>query len=289
MKTLGIQVREAEKKTDRTSAVTFYCALEDSECPLLKEGKCIHCCVLSRCVYGKCDSQKTHTKKARSYRTELAAMKDEAAKYKLPGGAYNCGLQLIGEYYYVPYSHADMCQEVPFVRHSSLFVSGVPFVAKNKFTPECIATLARFKPQALMGGEIKDYQKKELPTFLFHLKQRFPELYKAAAQLEPMIYEKITNIDGIKALKATLKDIPPGTTKGYQLERMDRMMDVISWDGNEIEITGMLRALGLIFFGGQDNQPFTMKYKPTPEKTDVLVTDRELIELITTTNPSLIK
>ena len=182
-----------------------------------------------------------------------------------------------------------MCQEVPFVRHSSLFVSGVPFVIKNELTPERIAILARFKPQALMGGEITNYQKKELPAFLFHLKQRFPELYKAAAELEPMIYEKTTNIDGIQALKATLKDIPPGTIKGYQLDRMDRKMDVISWDGRELEITGMLRALGLLFFGGKDNEPFTMKYVPTPEKTDVVVTDRELIELITAANPSLIK
>jgi len=289
MKTLGIQVREAEKKSERTTAVTYYCSLEGSECPLLNVGKCIHLCMLSRCIYGKCSQEKTPTKRAKSYRDQVKVMKEDAVKYKLPVGAYECGMQQIGEYYYLPYSHMDMCRAVPFVQHSSLFISGVPFVPKNELTPERIATLVRFRPQALMGGEITTYQKEQVPKFLFHLKQQFLELYLNAAEIEPAIKVKTTNIGEIKSLKATLKDIPPGTIKGYQCVRLDRLMDVISWDGTELEVKGMLRALGLIFFGGKDNQPFTLKYFPIPEKTDVIITDRELIELVVTTNPALIK
>ena len=250
MKTLGLRVREAEKQSERAHVTTYFCTLEGSECSLLKMGKCIHLGFLSNCVYGRASFGKTSTKKAKAYRQALSKFREEEAKYKLPAIAYGVGMYLIGDYYYLPYAHMDMCEAVPFVRHSRLFIAGIPFVPKHELTPERIVFLAKFKPQALMGGEITTYQREEVPKFLFHLQQRFPELYQAAIILDVSIAQKTTNLDNVKELKATLCDIPVGITSGYKMLRGNHCIDVVAWDGTELTITGKLGTLGLPFCHG---------------------------------------
>jgi len=294
MKTLGIHIREATKSNERAVSSIYKCSLENGECPLLKEGKCLHLCFLGSCIYGKLYNEQSCTKKSKSYRNELAKMKENAEKEaKLPVAAYNVGIQLIGDYYYLPYSFMTMCEKVPFIQHSCLFVTGVPFIKKELFTIETIVKLVKYNPQALMGETITQYQKEEVPKFLFDLKYRFPELYKTASELCPEIIEKTINLDNIEKITCSLNHIPLGSVDGYKVCCGKELLDVVLWNGKEIILSGKYKAIStlLIFglYGNEEEEDFTLTFSPLPEKVMVSVTDKELMKEIAMKNPELVK
>lgn len=291
MRTLGVRVYSAEKQNERAKAETVTCSLEEAECPLLKQGKCIHVGIMSRCVYGGRIWEKTSTKRAAAYHKELNAMKEEAAKYMLPDWAHDTGIQEIGEYYYLPYPYMTLCRQVPFKAYGDILSNGIPFIPKVALTRETIVALASFRPQALFGGEITDYQQNVVPAFLLHVKHRLPALYEQAVQLEPSISSKVVDTAGLTELTATLADIPAGVVTGYSIIAAGRGCNVDSWDGETLVVSGSnykQSSLNRWFLPGQEKS-FSCKFVPVPQKVDVVIRDRELIASVVTNNPSVIK
>ena len=66
--------------------------------------------------------------------------------------------------------------------------------------------MCNYRPKAMMGGEITDYQKKEVPKFIKHLSEKMPDTYKELC----LKYERAAQIEkdysyiGRKALLSTI-------------------------------------------------------------------------------------
>lgn len=269
----------------RAEVERIFCSCP-TECPLLKRGRCLQNRVLGfGCVYGRTNIEQGPTPRAKSYRAFVAAgEKAVAAGPKMPDCVVGDCFEIIGEYIYLPYSHMDMCEAVPFVRHSAVFQSGIPFVKLEAFTPEVVVTIAKFRPHAFMGGEITAYQNKSVPLFLLHLKLKMSTLYEEAAKLDASILDKTLKFDKVKTLKTTLNLIPAGRATGFMV---GDDIPVVSWDGKWMTLTGTTKQLNLFLppFAGEE---YTLRFRPDTEKTKVTVTDAALIAEIIVSNPHLL-
>jgi hypothetical protein len=132
-------------------------------------------------------------------------------------------LAFIGDYVYLPYSHADMCKSVPFLSHSAFVVSGRPFVKREDWTLTNVQLLIDFHPQALFGGEIRNYQKEEVPLFISHIRELDPAMWAELIAARPE-FDTAPNYIGRKALLHTLAypiTIPPHDSRYPVLWRWD--------------------------------------------------------------------
>lgn len=175
-----------------------------SNCAVHARGECIMIGGLfgGSCPYGSRRTDIGPTRRARSFSTWI---RTKQAFYKETPFLDNptTKLAIIGDYVYLPYSFMSMNKNVPFVSHSSFMSQGIPLVPLGDFkTKEIIDSILSFRPQALMGGEIKDYQKDSVPKFKMHLLECVPEIY------EEFIGEPVKDISyvGRKAYISSLKD-----------------------------------------------------------------------------------
>ena len=274
MKLIGTYLREANKPNDKAIFYELYCEI-DGNCPLLREGKCIHAAVtvglfgLSRCVYGTCATSCSKSKKTKSYFNFVKEARDKIAESPSMPSWTGCDtIAELGDYIYFPYNCASMCEQVPFLAHFGFMAVGKPFILKSNFTADTIITLASFRPRAIMTCEVlTDYQKKVVPIFLFHLKAVMPKLYEEAAIKEPSIVTKTFDPSALKTLVVPLGKIPANVTNGYTIKNQK----ILAWDGETLEI----EADGPIFMYGKD---FVIRYKADKKKTLVTITDSTLIK-----------
>lgn len=130
----------------------------------------------------------------------------------------------------------------------------IVFIPKENLTKELLDTILQFKPNALMGGEIKDYQGKIIPQIIMEIKQNAPELLKYLPKEE-------INYVGMMARLNTLK--PNIEVKlGY-----DGSKCLYKWDG-EYLTTNELKSLYSSFLDQKrefDIQEVNIKIKPTNE------------------------
>jgi hypothetical protein len=170
----------------------------------------------------------------------------------------------IGEYVYLPYAHMDMNTEVPFQSHSAFFVSGLPFLKKEFFTPEIVVKMASFVPYALMGGEITGYQAKSVPDFLSHLRLFNPVLFEKACGLDPKLAGRVAPFPS--EVKAKLGKIEPGCLEGWKI---GKNLVPVKWDGVFLTLCGPIAELKpfLSAFDGEGEATLTFKPKLSSEVT----------------------
>lgn len=196
-------------KKDPAKCVVYYCNNAEN-CSLLKKGQCIHGAVLGpRCPYGYVRNEVGYTRRARNFSKWISDKEKEYANVlgKVKSGPTD-KMVVIGEWVYLPYAHLDMNEHIPILGKSCLFISGKPFIKIGEFTVEIIQKIVDFHPHALMGGEITTYQTEQVPLFLFHLKEVFPDLYKELVKLRPEYVKRyklqIRESIGRKALLSTV-------------------------------------------------------------------------------------
>lgn len=294
---LGYHFREAKKGNERAKLTTFSCS-NFSQCPIRKKGQCIRNGIFyDFCPYGKIkmiESSSTKRGKAYYHFVKEIKAKFESGEYQNPPEMCTSpGIYEIGDYFYLPYSH--MCnnslnEKVKFLQRSHLFQKGKPFIHKKDFTPKIICEIIKFKPHAMMGGEITCYQKEEIPKFIFHLQYLFPEIFEKVKQIMPEIREMVEfPFDEDKILKAKLSDIPIGTT--YENYHLYNKAKVKSWDGTKLVILINAKELSCTNdkYWGCNSQDLEITFKPIPEQTDVYITDNKLKLEACLNNPHLIK
>lgn len=86
-------------------------------------------------------------------------------------------------------------------------------------TPENIQKICDYKPYALMGGLIRDYQVKTVPSILLQIKALFPEVYAKLIELRPDYANKIPDYKGRMAKLSTLNLDNGITLKGKKFVR----------------------------------------------------------------------
>ena len=285
---IGAYVHTSDKSSECGFLQLYSCRLEGSECPVLKRGQCIHVGMFSSCVYGVGSRERTCTRRGKGYHTQIEALKKRAESLpKMPDWEHNTGMVAIGDYYFIPYAHAAMCESIKFARYSGFGSSGVPFVKRDVFGPEQVVTLFRFRPQAMMGGEITDWQKKSVPVFLYHLKARFPELYEAAAALCPEIRGRTLAVESIKQLRCHLQNVPVGLVEGFKVDGLGTLLTVLAHAADSITVRGSTHDLGMAIVFRASSDMATLTFCPDRARTKVVVTDPDLIRQIVEEDSSL--
>ena len=195
------------QRNDKAELFTVICSNSEN-CGLFQRGECCRIGTFgSRCPYGKKGHEVGFTPKARAFSDWI---RKQETKYdylpKPPLKSAKKIMALIGDYVYLPYSFMNSNKQVPFLEHGNIFSYGSDFINKEDFTIDTIINICNYRPQALMGGTITDYQDKSIPLFLIHLKEKFPDLYTQLLEVYPLAAEIMathTNV-GRKARLGTL-------------------------------------------------------------------------------------
>lgn len=166
------------QKKEKSEIQVIKCSNAEN-CDLHKKGQCAFRSILSwqKCPYGLYFREVGFTKRASKFRQWMREKKEEYRDVPYLQ-AHTEMIAVVGDYILLPYAHMDMCEDVPFLSHGGAFRSGNAFLKREDFTIDNILKLIAFRPQALMGGEITDYQKKSLPLFIRHLSQVMPDIYE---------------------------------------------------------------------------------------------------------------
>lgn len=214
-------------RKDRAECTTITCSNKDA-CSLYAQGTCILRQITllgsSSCPYGRRRVETGLTPKAAKY----SAWRAEMAKKYEGVGKLNAPVEhiaIIGDYVWLPFAHMNMNTKAPFLKHSAVFVSGSEFIPKDAFTLETLESIVKFRPQAMMGGEITSYRREQLPKFLKQLSEFDPGLWEQLSRSVPEVLEMIPANDvGRQALLVTLR---PGCAVSFG-------RDTYVWDGEHL-------------------------------------------------------
>ena len=142
-------------------------------------------------------------------------------------------MEFVGDYVLLPYSYMTMCKSVQFTKHGGFISDGDPFLPREHWTSKTVLTLLDFRPQSLMGGEITQYQKEEIPKFLTHLREADPAMWAELISARPALNVTPNHV-GRRALLSTLN---------HPLEwtECDKNNYPVTWkwDGKELTTTSM--------------------------------------------------
>lgn len=277
---IGIQYYSGDKKT-KGRLDRYYCSLPDgSTCPLLEKGQCVERTLFGHCVYGKVRREEGYTTNAYRNGGAWRTKARETAKAGPPDLDYPNpqAVTYIGDYVWLPYpfmNHSDGERlGTKFPSYSSWLSSGSEFMKREDFTPEMVVLLCRLRPQALMGGEITDYQKKHLPRFLYDLGKIDPDLLKAAIALYPVIEQKLPKLADLKNAMAQISKITPGTRVSLEKDGISGL-----WDGEHIIYNGKNTPRIFWLFKTDNLLEIKVVVKPEPETLVVVLDEQERTRL----------
>lgn len=161
-----------------------------------------------RCAYGVVSHESGFTTRAMKSREWVDKRREKYEPWLNKLTSASSVIADVGDYVYLPYSHMNMNKQVPFLAHSALFLSGSPFVLKSDFTIDTIIKMCEFRPQAMMGGEIRTYQTEVVPEFLKHLYEHRRELFNELCKRYDRA-KKIATEYTFVGRKATLATLVP--------------------------------------------------------------------------------
>lgn len=200
------------------------------ECSFYKAGTCLAVRSFGggRCQFGKVSNITGYTRRAKKYSEFSSKWKGHEAYGKLKSPPKKLGI--IGDYvvYPYPYISIKIKEDSVTISDPGFFNERNVFIPKNLFNVNLIRRLCTFQPQAMMGGTINDYQKKEVPLFLAHLKEVLQELYVEFTNAYPEYRE----IDYV-GRKALLKTVAPSRVK-YESKQYPQFNSEWEWTGDHL-------------------------------------------------------
>lgn len=209
------------------------------------------------CPYGQMRREEGYTKAARRCGVLIRKRKDEYGDVANSKGSLKF-LCYIGDYVFLPLPH--LINYSNSIRENSFFKGDGDIISREDFTPEFIVELIKYRPEALMGGEITSYQKKEVPKFCNQLKRYMPDIFDKVKMIYPEIEDRIKNID-YKDKEAKVVTLLPGKVK--------LSTKILEWDGSVIKAEG-----NQLTFWGLTKEPVVI----TPdENTYVQIIDSAMV------------
>ncbi len=194
-------------KSDKSAAHYYTCSASD-RCDAYSGGQCVMIGKIfgGRCPYGRKNVTTGFTSRARKYHEWISDIKEKYKDQLWALKSVDKTAIKLGDGFLLPYSFMDMNKKVPFQAHGGGFCTGVPFIKAEDLTPDALLSIVTFKPQAMMGGEIRDYQLKSVPKFVKDLHDKYPELFKTLVSVYPEAESACANYDytGRKALLSTI-------------------------------------------------------------------------------------
>lgn len=222
-------------KTEKAFIEIFHCKLKDS-CPIYREGGCVKRELLAfgnrgSCPYSSSEKVIGYSRKASKFYDWVKEIK---AKYKDTLFALKAPKEKVysvGEYYYLPFITLSWCWEASF---KSLFTHR--FIKKTDLTAEVLTKILTYKPKAIMGGEITDYQNKDIPNLIKSIIRYSPELTEILRETGLNVDLSVPSNVGRKAVLQTLN------LNIYVRIKDDRFF----WDGTKLKAISRLSVICLL-------------------------------------------
>lgn len=193
----------------------IYCDTAD-KCSLYKEGKCLNCRAPfgTKCGKGTVTTIRGYTSKARKYGEFRSTYKNDETYDKL--NYPNNYVALIDDMLYLNLTYTSVRKPIQnddyrpnkwgyIISDGGIFGSKAFFVNINEINVDFLSEILSYKPRALMGGVILDYQEKIVPNIVNELKTVVPTLYKELIDKYPQ-FNKEPNYVGRYAYMKTLVD-----------------------------------------------------------------------------------
>ncbi len=213
------------KASDRAECWIYSCSSKDT-CSLYSFGKCVQKDMFNcRCPNGKVSHEYGPTKRARAFRTWISERQTRYAEFLNKLTTTEKLIAKVGDYYYLPYPHMSYESKAPFISNATFMSSGSPFIHEKDFNVKTIEMLLRHRPMAMFGGEITDYRLKEVPLFVKHLKEFFPDIFNEVSKTVNL-QSYITSFSNI-GRKALLSSLKPGTMLQPKKDKNETWF----WDG----------------------------------------------------------
>jgi hypothetical protein len=198
------------------------------KCSYYKNNQCFNVRSFGRgyCKYGKINNIQGYTSRAKKYYDFKDKWQNHESYGRLSYPPDKLGL--INNEVVLPYTYIEINEnkDGKFDIKVPYFSSSVSFIEYQKFDVELIKKICDFEPQAMMGGEIANYQKEIVPLFLAHLKEILPEKFNEFKNKYPDYIQEINYI----GRKALLKTIKPSTVY-YKSRSYPEFNEEWYWDG----------------------------------------------------------
>lgn len=193
--------------TDRSELHVYTCP-SANECDAYKNGQCINVGNVfgGRCPVGQKRVSQGFTRRARKFHAQISEWKKLYSDHYNKLSSAPKRMTKVSGGWMLPYAHINMNESVPFKSKSSFLSGGCPFL--EEINKGIFDSIIRFKPMALMGGEITSYQKKVVPKFIKDFSDNYPELFEVVSSGSDLA-KSIIDIYDYKGRKAILKTIKP--------------------------------------------------------------------------------
>jgi hypothetical protein len=241
-----------------------------NECSYYKSGHCLNVTspFSNCCKYGHVSISHGYTSRARRYYEFGCRFRNDEKYNKLSHPPKKLGL--IGDMVVFPYAYIRIneTENGELNIDNPGFGNNMAVINYEKFTAEFIKKLCSFRPQAIMGGTIRDYQDKEVFLFLAHLKEVLPERHAEVKAKYPELVYEISYI----GRKALLKTIAPSYVT-YESRQYAQFDEKWRWDGETL-----MRESGYVssFNVTKDYEVLEVKIKPS-DKSVVKISSNEQV------------
>lgn len=239
-------------------------------CSFYKSGHCLKVRSFGSagCKFGQVNNVRGYTSRAKKYGEFKRKWDGHEKRGKLSYPPTKLGL--IDDYIVFPYPYVRIVDDGELLVKDPSFARGETFIQLHRFTNELIYRICKFKPQAMMGGTITDYQKKTVPLFLAHLKEVLPERYESFVRDYPEFGEKEINYVGRRALLNTIKP----SYVYYKSERYPKFDEKWYWDGEHLKYdSGYVERFNI----AKKFDVVEIKIKPH-EDTEITISDNEQVD-----------
>ena len=222
-----------------------------------------------RCKYGNIRNVKGYTSRA----TKYSAFKKEWQGHEKYGKLQYppTKLGVIGNEVIFPYPYIRITKtEDGSIKITDPgFGSNLACIEKENFTVDLINRICKFRPQAIMGGVIKDYQNKTVPLFLAHLKEVLPEKYEELRQENGELTKEVSYV----GRKALLKTISPSEVFYNAGIRYQQFNEKWHWDGEALTyISGYVSNFNIT----KDYEISAIKIIPS-DKSTIIISSNEQV------------
>ena len=202
-----------------------------NECSYYKSGYCLNVTApfSDRCKYGHINVEHGYTSRAKKHYAFDSKHRGHERYSKLKHPPKKLGL--IGDEIVFPYPYISIAKtkDGGIKLNDPGFGSDVAYIEKEKFTVDLIKRICNYRPCAMMGGVIADYQNKTVPLFLAHLKEVLPGKYKELGKESQELAKEISYI----GRNALLKTINPSDVY-YKSGSYPQFNEKWHWDGETL-------------------------------------------------------
>ena len=204
MEVIHADLRIPSKKSKRPFVYSISCSAES--CELRDRGECELMKIFAEgCPHGRASRQDGPTRRARSYSQWIRDSRERCAKapaLKMPEPR----LARCGDHFWLPYPFMRFDAGTTTMPRVPAWRSLSSMLPAEALTVDLMRTILDYRPQALMGGEITDYQKKDVPAFLQHLSEQEPELWATMCEAIPSLVGRVARASAVgrKAILSTL-------------------------------------------------------------------------------------